>query len=133
MAASSSSACERSGSSPRSSRYTTSGKLTLPISSSIGYPRSAIFPGWTSMMAVVHHAEASASCCSGVFVIGSRRRDRRCLGFQRRIVELAEQLLVGRAVFSDRHRDPRGVHVVLEVHVLGHDVAAPGAAAQTRG
>ena len=54
-------------------------------------------------------------------------------GFQRRVVERAEELLVGGLVLLDRHRHPGGVQVVLEVHVLGDDVAAPRAAAQAGG
>ena len=54
-------------------------------------------------------------------------------GFHCRVVERAEQFLVRGLVLLDRHRHPGGVHVVLQVHVLGHDVAAPGPAAETGG
>ena len=47
-----------------------------------------------------------------------------------RAVELAEQLLLARPVLGDRAADPGHVQVVLEVDVLGRDVAAPRAAAR---
>ncbi len=47
-------------------------------------------------------------------------------------VELPEQLLLARPVLGDRAADPGHVHVVLEVDVLGRDVAAPRPAAEAR-
>ena len=49
-----------------------------------------------------------------------------------RLVELAEQLLVAGHILGQRTGHPGGVHVVLQADVLGHDVAAPGAAPHGR-
>src|SRR5947207_8549834 len=48
------------------------------------------------------------------------------------VVELAEQLLLGRPVLRDGPTDPRRVHVVLDADVLAGDVAAPRAASEAR-
>src|SRR5829696_6192360 len=50
-----------------------------------------------------------------------------------RVVELSEQLLLGRAVLRDRAAHPCHVEVVLQRDVLVGDVAAPDAAAHARG
>ena len=71
--------------------------------------------------------EASAAEISGLLRAGLSSAG---ASVDRRPVELAEQLLLARSVLGDRAADPGHVHVVLEVDVLGRDVAAPRAAAR---
>src|SRR5512134_3242495 len=103
-----------------------------------------------SMMAVSHHADASARMSSGLFAlmtmiddavlewsrseVASPLRsdcfDIHDIRFQLGVVKVPEELLVGGFVLLDGNRHPRCVQVMLQVDVLGDDVAAPCAATQ---
>src|SRR4030081_1922513 len=69
----------------------------------------------------------SAMCVAAVLIRPSQVVSK---GFA--VVELAEQLLLGRPILGNRPAHPCDVHVVLERDVLVGDVAAPDTAAHAR-